>query len=1001
MWLLLMLSLCASLSNTAGFAWTSVHPSPLVVFLGDNSTDVELRWDFDLQISNIFYARLELLDSADSRTKVHIKNMQPGEMGEWTSSYYLLNVTIPDYDSTSTVGFIKLTIKNMENQGPHINVEAVDTYFYRVKIMTLMGTIFQNDVSFRSFRKPNLLSYPTNHTIAKIGSSVSLECDVKGKPPPNITWSKLGDNQWRSKGSVIRIFNFTVEDRGIYECSAYNGIGPNVTAVSLVQYTGCTSRCAKKEVGVEMTDLKWTVRYSYSCLYTPEINNLKSRIEYEIVREYIEQGVNIFAAQVTHFRRGSVVAVISLQQPINSTVNDAPVQGLVSGGHMAGQEVTRHLVSPTGAAWTKTPQTPLYVLLNKNSTLVNLQWEFDLQLDNLVLVELKLLRTPYRTRTITNITAGQQGEILSNTYYHVTGRAPDKGDVNRVGYVQLIIKDVVKQGHEDWVAGSSDAFTYSLVIRPTSGHNIQSDAQVIVYMEPKLLSYPSNHTITQIGGRLTLTCEVQGIPTPNITWSKLGDPRLRSTGSTFTISGFTVEDRGIYVCTASNGIGPNVTAVSLVQYTGCVTDCTKREVSIQITSLNWSGNYSNPDVYTSEIRKLKNRIEYEIFREYELQSLPLYAVQVTSFRSGSVITNVSLQQPGNSVNFAPLQKLIDGGRLAGQTVRRLIGPQPVRPELVSYPSNYTITQIGSRVTLTCEVRGIPTPNITWSKLGDPRWRSTGSTFTISGFTVEDRGIYVCTASNGIGTNVTAVSLLQYTGCTKDCAKKEVPVHVISLLWTERYSKPDLYTPEIQDLKKTIEYEITRVYQRQNVDIYAAQVTSFKRGSVVAMVTLQQPGDSVNDAPLQGLIDSGKLAGQFVRHVRIAPTTAAKVVGYQFLYSRIFIVCVSTIGVLVIIIIILTVCVCKRRAAIKADRKAGHLSESEIIDMCEELDIPLRANVVFYNTQAQGNERTNMRSPDEITQDNNVVGTNMKFYEPKASSVQANGQNNKNNSNNTQ
>ncbi|XP_048589078.1 uncharacterized protein LOC116616597 isoform X2 [Nematostella vectensis] len=532
---LLLTAFLGNLPTESGFAWTSVPPSPLVVFLGDNSTDVELRWDFDLQMSKIFYARLELLDSADSRTKVHIKNMQPGEVGEWTSSYFLLNVTIPNVEKTTRLGFVKLVIKNVEHQGPQIDVEAVDSYFYRMKIMTLLGTVLQNDVLFHSYRKPTLLSYPSNHTVRN-GTSVRLECHVKGKPTPIITWTKFGSPQWLSSGSVANISNVTTEDRGIYVCTASNGIGTNVTAVSLVQYTGCTVGCVKKEVGIQLTEMQWTDRYSHQCIYNPQINNLKSTIEYEIFREYIKASVGIYLVEVTRFRRGSVVAAVSLHQPGNVSVDVAPLLKFISSGHLAGHRVNSELVSPSG-------------------------------------------------------------------------------------------------------------------------------------MRPKLLSYPSNYTITQIGSRVTLTCEVRGIPTPNITWSKLGDPRLRSTGSTFTISGFTVEDRGIYVCTASNGIGTNVTAVSLVQYIGCSRGCTKREVDVRFTRLQWTANYSRPDLYTPEIRDLKDKIEYEIVKEYLKINASIYACQVTLFRpADGVIAMVTLLHPGDGVYDEPLNRMIKSGFLAGQII---------------------------------------------------------------------------------------------------------------------------------------------------------------------------------------------------------------------------------------------------------------------------------------------------------------------------------------------
>ena len=50
------------------------------------------------------------------------------------------------------------------------------------------------------------------------------------------------------------------------------------------------------------------------------------------------------------------------------------------------------------------------------------------------------------------------------------------------------------------------------------------------------------------------------------------------------------------------------------------------------------------------------------------------------------------------------------------------------------------------VTLNCSAKGIPTPNITWTRISDNS--SVSSPLTITG--KQDEGGYRCTADNGIG-----------------------------------------------------------------------------------------------------------------------------------------------------------------------------------------------------------------------------------------------------------
>ena len=64
--------------------------------------------------------------------------------------------------------------------------------------------------------------------------------------------------------------------------------------------------------------------------------------------------------------------------------------------------------------------------------------------------------------------------------------------------------------------------------------------------------------------------------------------------------------------------------------------------------------------------------------------------------------------------------------------------------------------IGQRdtVTVVCQTSGDPAPSVTWSKvqetLDSPNIRVTGNVLTLSNAAVSDRGMYLCTVENSVG-----------------------------------------------------------------------------------------------------------------------------------------------------------------------------------------------------------------------------------------------------------
>ena len=65
---------------------------------------------------------------------------------------------------------------------------------------------------------------PSPQTVSE-SSIVQLICEARGKPSPNITWTKDGSDSVLQRGSTWNITNISRVAAGAYRCTADNGVG--------------------------------------------------------------------------------------------------------------------------------------------------------------------------------------------------------------------------------------------------------------------------------------------------------------------------------------------------------------------------------------------------------------------------------------------------------------------------------------------------------------------------------------------------------------------------------------------------------------------------------------------------------------------------------------------------------------------------------------------------------------------------------------------------------
>jgi len=81
---------------------------------------------------------------------------------------------------------------------------------------------------------------------------------------------------------------------------------------------------------------------------------------------------------------------------------------------------------------------------------------------------------------------------------------------------------------------------------------------------PSIYKGPTNKTVNE-SSDLQLFCNATGNPSPNITWSKVAVPPVQlSLDKVLRVKNTNKTDSGVYQCRASNGIGSDAFASSVV-----------------------------------------------------------------------------------------------------------------------------------------------------------------------------------------------------------------------------------------------------------------------------------------------------------------------------------------------------------------------------------------------------------------------------------------------------
>uniref|UniRef100_A0A2K5UM65 Vascular cell adhesion protein 1 n=1 Tax=Macaca fascicularis TaxID=9541 RepID=A0A2K5UM65_MACFA len=266
-----------------------------------------------------------------------------------------------------------------------------------------------------------------------------------------------------------------------------------------------------------------------------------------------------------------------------------------------------------------------------------------------------------------------------------------------------------------------------------------------VYISPKNTVISVNpSTRLQEGGSVTMTCSSEGLPPPEIFWSKKldnGNLQHLSGNATLTLIAMRMEDSGIYVCEGVNLIGKNRKEVELIvqvaprDTTILVSPSSILEEGSSVNMTCLSHGLPAPKILWS--RQLPNG---------ELQSLSEDATLnliSTKMEDSGVYVCEGINQAGRS----------------RKEVELIIQATPKDIKLTAFPSESV--KEGDTVIISCTCGNVPETWIILKKkaqTGDTVLKSIDGAYTIQKAQLKDAGVYECESKNKVGSQLRSLTL---------------------------------------------------------------------------------------------------------------------------------------------------------------------------------------------------------------------------------------------------
>ncbi|TWW61140.1 Hemicentin-1 [Takifugu flavidus] len=381
---------------------------------------------------------------------------------------------------------------------------------------------------------------------ARIGQTVTLPCVVQGEPSPEVTWFHNGLPVGIKNATPLRIHQAKLGDQGTYRCVATNSAGQETSEIKLDILDAPSFAEPGDALLDKVANNKVTIPCPAEGSPRPKIrwfrNGLEIRPEQSDFSVGEDGALVIRAASASHSgdftcvatnEAGSVERKTRLKvnvppeiqddtQPLNLTVTLK--QPLTLGCDAFG------IPSPT-ITWSKDGHPELTVALGQ-------EVEFQCQV---------------RGKPPPRVEWSRDGEVLSrdgdpHVEFH------EDGQVLKVKAVRLRDQGIYQCLASNNAGTQMRQFRLTVQAPPTiKGPSETSEVSVV------------------LGFSTLLSCDVEGSPTPSITWLKDNQPIVSSPQLTYTRGGQALrlgsvqgDSTGLYTCRATNPAGTAIKHYSLI-----------------------------------------------------------------------------------------------------------------------------------------------------------------------------------------------------------------------------------------------------------------------------------------------------------------------------------------------------------------------------------------------------------------------------------------------------
>ncbi|XP_072686973.1 hemicentin-1 isoform X2 [Canis lupus baileyi] len=573
----------------------------------------------------------------------------------------------------------------LENGFLHIqSAHVTDTGRYLCMATNAAGTD-RRRIDLQVHVPPSIALGPTNITVT-VNVQTTLACEAAGIPKPSIKWKKNGhllnvdqnQNSYRLLSSgSLVIISPSVDDTATYECTVTNDAGEDQRTVDLTVQV-------PPSIADEPTDLLVTK-------HAPTIITCTaSGVPFPSIH-WTKNGIRLLP-------RGDGYRILS----------SGAIEIFATQLNHAG----RYTCIARNAAGSAHRHVTLYV--QEPPVIQPQPSELDVIVNNPILLPCEATGTPspfitWQKEGINVITSGKSHTVLPN------------------GGLQ--ISRAVRE----------DAGTYMCVAQNPAGTAL-GKIKLNVQVPPVISPHPKEY-ITAVDKPISLPCEADGLPAPDITWHKDGHAivesirqRILSSGA-LQIAFAQPGDAGQYTCMAANVAGSSSMSTKLTVHV---------PPRIQSTDVHYTVSENSQallpcmadGIPTPVINwKKDNVLLANLLGKYTIEPY-----------GELILENVVLEDAGTYTCVA--------NNAAGEDTHMVSLTVHVLPTFTELPGDVSLNK-GEQLRLSCKATGIPLPKLTWTfnnNIIPAHFDSVNghSELVIERVSKEDSGTYVCTAENSVG-----------------------------------------------------------------------------------------------------------------------------------------------------------------------------------------------------------------------------------------------------------